>query len=112
MPKLMKNEVIQGIRSLCYLAEIGETKSEINYQYCSDMKYATFYLPDSIRVKMSDRGFPICLFVVWYKNRARTETIRIIGAEGLCYIPKKNELEIIYDYYAAIYKKQMKKHNL
>lgn len=71
----------------------------VDYQYCSDQKYATVNLDDfSEDTETDSMQTVLALWVTWYKNRGATDAIYLLSASDAPRVPSEAELNEICDY--------------
>jgi hypothetical protein len=79
------------IRDLCY--EGQKLHPYINYQYCEDQKYAIF------NISYLDEIDGDALWISWYKNRGKTDSIWILDSYNIPRLPTEEECILISKYF-------------
>ena len=90
-PKNWNCATVGKIRDLVY--EGQELPAFIDYQYCDDQKYATVNISDG-----EIAGFPLALWVSWYKQRGTTDAMWLLFEHEPPRLPTLAEVNIILDY--------------
>mgnify|MGYP006908206875 CR=1 FL=1 len=78
-----------------------ESPPGVKYEYCNDQKYATVRVDECLEWSNQD-GYPMCLWVSWYKNRGSTDEVWLLFDRGTPRRPTENELLAIIAYYAPL----------
>ena len=89
-------DLVEAVRDICY--EGQDLPHGVQYTYCDDEKYATIKIDE---VENAGRWIGCCLYVQWYKTRAYTDALWILGRETPRE-PTEPELLAIVDYYKAL----------
>lgn len=76
----------------------------VTHTYCDDQHYGTIRVydlfdGDSVEYQQADGPMPLALWVTWYKNRGRTESMWVLGDDGDPRRPTEAECRRIIEVY-------------
>ncbi len=97
MKKEWVGSIVEAIRDICYEGQ-EELPDGVQYMYCDDEKYATIKIDD---VRLEGEWIGCCLYIQWYKTRAYTNQILILG-DGEPREPIDGELLAVIKHYKGV----------
>lgn len=86
---------LNRLRTLVYEGQ-SPMPAGVDYQYCSDQKYATVCIED---IELEGKPIGLALWVAWYKSQGQTEAVWILDSEGPPRPPTEAEMVTILEHY-------------